>query len=131
MGQVPRQGSTRAGENDAGRLFVGDVWEAVVIDSPRSTRYVRTVDLAKWHTEFDALRKIAEQALWQESQSLQLMAKSPSDPTKSGKFVTRDVRDGYAAARLVLPEIRQALAKQLGEPFYAAVTAFTPTGSSR
>ena len=105
----------------AGRVFVDDVWEVLVIDSQRTTRYVRTVDLNTWQAEFDSLRTIAENALWKDSQSVQLIAKSPTDPTKSGKFIAIDTRDGYAAARLVLPEIRQALAKQLGEPFFAAV----------
>ena len=63
----------------------------------------------------------SEAALWQASQLVQLVAKPPQDPTLPGKFLTISAGDGYDAARLVLPEVRAELGKQLGYPFFAAV----------
>jgi hypothetical protein len=101
--------------------FVADIVEGIVIDSARSTRYVRVSDLALWRVDFGTLRQLAEPALWQASQTLDLAAESPAAANQPGKFVTLATSDGYDAARLVLPEMRAALGKQLGYPFFVAV----------
>lgn len=105
----------------SGKVFADDLWEALVIDSPQSTRYVRTLDLSAWQVELNPLLHLAESALWQDIRALPLIAESPTDSAKPGKFIGVDTHDGYAAARLALPEFRDALAKELSYPFYAAV----------
>jgi hypothetical protein len=105
----------------AARGFVGSVVEALVIDDAHATRYVRTEDLLAWQVDLDSLLAPAEGALWQSTQALQLKPESPADTSQPGKFITIATRDGYDAARLVLRELRDALGKQLGYPFFVGV----------
>lgn len=105
----------------AARSFQANVVEALVIDDAHATRYVRTQDLTAWQVDLDSLLTPAERALWQSSQALELKPESPTDTSQPGKFLTLTTHDGYDAARLVLPELRDALAKQLGTPYFVAV----------
>lgn len=105
----------------AARAFTDDISETLVIDYPQSTRYVRNGDVKQWGVEFEIIRQIAHDSLWQSSRSIELRAEPPQDPTLPGKYVALTTHDGYDAARLVLPEVRQALARELGSPFYVAV----------
>ena len=105
----------------AARNFVANVVEALVIDDPHATRYVRSEDLLAWQVDLDSLLVPAERALWQSSQTLELKPESPADASQPGKFITIATKDGYDAARLALRELRDALGKQLGYPFFAAV----------
>jgi hypothetical protein len=116
---VPRDYAERFGM--ASRGFVGDLLEVLVVDDPSSIRYVLGKDLSAWQVPLDGAASVARANLWQESRSLPLAAQGPDNPTLSGKFVTLATRDGYDAARLVLPELRGALAERLGYPYYAAI----------
>jgi len=105
----------------ATRNFVSKVQEALVVDSPEAIRYVLPKDLSRWQVAFDAAAATARSNLWKASSQVEISAQAGSDPSVKGKLVTLTVGDGYDAARLTLPEWREALAARLGYPFYVAI----------
>ena len=98
------------------RPFIPGVATAVVIDGEKGYRYVRRADVAQWKIGADAL---FERAL------KNLDAKSKAAKLESGRgpdqFMAFEEKDGYDAARLLLPWVRAEAAKLLGEPFLAAM----------
>jgi hypothetical protein len=98
------------------RPFIPGVASGVVIDGDRGYRYVRKSDVAQWKIGVDAL---FEQAL------KNLDAKSNAGKLQGGrgpdKFLAFEEKDGYDAARILLPWVRSEAAKVLGDPFLAAM----------
>jgi hypothetical protein len=98
------------------RPFIPGVATAVVIDSERGYRYVRKIDLAQWKLGDDAL---FEQAL----KNLDAKSKAAKQQGSRGpdKFLAYEEKDGYDAARILLPGVRSEAAKLLGDPFLASM----------
>lgn len=45
----------------------------------------------------------------------------PSDPANQGRWLAIEADDGYAAARILVPAMRQRMAELLGEPFFVGL----------
>jgi hypothetical protein len=98
------------------RPFIPEVATAVVIDSEKGYRYVRKVDLAQWKIAVDALFEQALKNLDAKSKAAKLQGSRGPD-----KFLAFEEKDGYDAARILLPGVRSEAAKLLGDPFLAAM----------
>ena len=105
----------------AGRPFVGDVWESFAIDADEHMSYVLEAQSRRWNLGADELHQQGSRALWEASRAIALEAKRPGDPALTGKYLVIATRDGYDAARLAVKEMRDAIAKVLGYPFFAAI----------
>jgi hypothetical protein len=98
------------------RPFIPEVATAVVIDSEKGYRYVRKVDLAQWKIAVDALFEQALKNLDAKSKAAKLQGSRGPD-----KFLAFEEKDGYDAARILLPGVRAEAAKLLGDPFLVAM----------
>lgn len=98
------------------RPFIPGVATAVVIDGAKGYRYVRKIDLAQWKIGVDALFEQALKNLDAKSKKAKLEGSRGPD-----KFLAFEEKDGYDAARLLLPWVRAEAAKLLGEPFLASI----------
>ena len=98
------------------RPFIPGVATAVVVDSEKGYRYVRKTDLAQWKIAVDALFEQALRNLDAKSKAAKLQASRGPD-----KFLAFEEKDGYDAARVLLPWVRAEAAKLLGDPFLASV----------
>jgi hypothetical protein len=98
------------------RPFISGVTTGVVVDGEKGYRYVRKTDLAQWKIGVDAL---FEQAL----KNLDAKSKAAKQQGSRGpdKFVAYEEKDGYDAARILLPAVRSEAAKLLGDPFLASM----------
>jgi len=98
------------------RPFIPGVASAVVIDGEKGYRYVRKIDIAQWKIAADAL---FEQAL----KNLDAKSKAAKQQGSRGpdKFLAFEEKDGYDAARILLPWVRSEAARLLGDPFLAAM----------
>jgi uncharacterized protein YtpQ (UPF0354 family) len=87
------------------------------VDSEKSIEYVRVDDLARWHVTLDELNRTA-------FANLELASKGvrPESGGHDGdRFLVVETGDSYDAVRVLLPSLREAVAKTLGTPFFAAV----------
>jgi uncharacterized protein YtpQ (UPF0354 family) len=98
------------------RPFIPGVATAVVIDGEKGYRYVRKLDLVQWKMGADALFERAVKNLETRSKAAKLEASRGSE-----KFLVFEEKDGYDAARLLLPSVRSEAARLLGDPFLAAL----------
>lgn len=98
------------------RPFIPGVATAVVVDGERGYRYVRKIDLAQWKIGADALFERALKNLDTKSKAAKHEASRGPD-----KFLAFEEKDGYDAARLLLPGVRAEAAKLLGDPFLASI----------
>ena len=98
------------------RPFIPDVHLAVVVDQPKGYIYVREEDRVKWKVDEKALFETALKNvdLFQKTSGLKGGAKPDA-------FLVSEEKDGFDAARLLLPWVRAEAAKHLGNPFLAAV----------
>lgn len=101
--------------------FAGDVVEAFVFDGEHHQQYVHDSTFGAPGVAPSALHDAAVTALSLRIRGETWPALRPEDPAATGAYVIVDVTDGYAAARLLLPEARERLSKALGYPFFAAV----------
>ena len=98
------------------RPFAPGIATGVVVDGEKGYRYVRQVDLAQWKIGADALFERAQKNLDAKSKAVKLQgSKAPE------KFLASEVKDGYDAARLLLPHVRAEAAQLLGDPFLASL----------
>jgi hypothetical protein len=93
-----------------------DVSIALVVDLENTYSYVRTADLSLWGVSYDAA---FEQAVANLDSASTEMAAHISDGPNS--FVAVELKDGYDAARILLPQFRAFLVERLGEPFLAGI----------
>ena len=98
------------------RPFIPGVAAAVVIDREKAYSYVRRSDLARWKIGADALFDHALKNLDAKSKAAKLQSSRGPD-----KFMAYEEKDGYDAARLLLPGVRSEAAKLLGDPFLASI----------
>ena len=101
--------------------FAGDVLEAFVFDGEHHQRYLDEPTFSGWGVDHGTLLAAAAAALAARARAETWSAKRPTDPSATGRFVALDVSDGYAAARLVVPEVRERLGKELGYPFFVGI----------
>ena len=98
------------------RPFIPEVAAAVVIDSERGYRYVRRIDLAQWKIGADALFEQAQKNLDKKSKAAKLQGSRGPD-----RFLAFEEKDGYDAARILLPWVRGEATKLLGDPFLVSM----------
>lgn len=98
------------------RPFVSGVAAAVVVDGEKGYRYVRRSDLAQWKIGVDALFERARKNLDAKSK-----AAKPEGSRGPDRFLAFEEKDGYDAARLLLPGVRSEAARLLGDPFLASI----------
>ncbi len=92
--------------------FSADVFFSIVVDSPTGYAYVTQQLADMWEQAVVDLIEIAQQNLLDASQSMQLMLVPGPTPLAVIQTV-----DGYDAARVLVPEIRQRLILELtGQP---------------
>ena len=87
-----------------------------VLDRPDTYAYVLVKDIERWGVALDQVNAVAFDNLDGISQGVPLQPSTGPDP-----FVAVGVNDGYDAVRLLSPQFRASVAKQLGSPFYAAI----------
>jgi hypothetical protein len=88
--------------------FSDTVCSSLVIDSPKGYAYVRPEDAQNWDQSVVDLMELAQQNLLDASQEMQLM----KVPGETPLCIIQTV-DGYDAARVLVPEIRQRLIREL------------------
>lgn len=93
-----------------------EVVVSIVVDSDFGYSYVREIDLERWSINRVDAYELAKQNLDENSRELKInYFVGPPD------LMAVDTTDGYAAARLLLPELRKFVAGRLGSPFYAGI----------
>ncbi|HEX7180883.1 MAG TPA: hypothetical protein VF756_03515 [Thermoanaerobaculia bacterium] len=75
-------------------------------------------DLEVWGVGEPQLYEKALANLANATQGLRVEPTAPRDPQAKGKWAGISARDGFDSARILLPSVRQELARALGEPFY-------------
>ena len=93
-----------------------DVLIGIVLDSEAGYSYVRAEDAALWGRTAAELLEAAVVNLNEASKQFP-MAMFP-EPNLA---IVIETKDGYDAARLLLPGIRRFAAEKLGEPFFAGI----------
>lgn len=101
--------------------FSKKLLEGFVIDSQNTFLYVTNDHLEKWNVDLDTISKLAYDNLEKASQDLKLEVTEAGGKDGKGRYITISIKDGYAAARILLPEIRKRLQKDLGDPCYVAI----------
>lgn len=100
----------------AHRPFARAAVLGLAIDFEKSIQYVRVDDMARWHVTLDEASMTA-------FANLELASKGvhpESDEHDGERFLVVATGDGYDAVRVLLPSLRDAAAKTLGTPFFAA-----------
>ena len=98
------------------RKFVTGVELAVVLDIKNAYEYVRQEDAARWSVNEKVLFEIGLKNLDAKKGNVNLQGGNGAD-----KFLAIEKKDGYDAARILIPWVRQEAAKFLGNPFLATV----------
>ncbi|HEX4340836.1 MAG TPA: hypothetical protein VH062_33235 [Polyangiaceae bacterium] len=104
----------------ARRPFAGDVVETFVLDSPRRMTYVTKDQPPQWKVGLDVLHEQGVASLWQTAKADHFEPAAHAGGG-AGTLAVVDTGDNYAAALLLVPAVRDALAKVLGVPYTAAV----------
>lgn len=92
------------------RPFVGDMVDAVVIDSPRTVRWASSHDLESLQIDAAAMLELARANTHAQMQPLMSVA----TPAPAGKVGAIDGGDAYTASRLLFPQDWAPLAKAQG-----------------
>lgn len=98
--------------------FHEDLDIGLVIDGARTYRYVKRGDLDRWRdwTEAAALEQaVTNLATRSRNLPIHFSGEGPE------QFVALETRDGFDAARILLPEFQQYVADRLGDPFGFAI----------
>ncbi len=101
--------------------FSNQLMEGYVVDSKRAFRYVMKSDLKKWNVSQEIIKDTAYENLVQASTGTKLEAIRARGSKTQGRYLTIDINDGYAAARLLLPAVRNKIESQLGKPCFVAI----------
>lgn len=96
--------------------FLDEVLISVVVDAEHGYAYVRSEDVERWQIGLVDLYETARENLHQASHDLDV-SYFPGPPA----IVALDTSDGYAAARILLPSLRQFICERLGSPFRAGI----------
>jgi uncharacterized protein YtpQ (UPF0354 family) len=101
--------------------FSKKLLEGFVIDSKNTFQYVTPKHLTNWKVDIDEVSRCAYENLGRVSQDLKIEINEAGGKDAKGKYVTISIPDGYAAARILLPDIRKRLQKDLGDRCYIAI----------
>lgn len=85
------------------------------LDEPKRLAYVTQDMLDQWDIPLERLEQVAQDNLARRSRDLQLTVLNSEDDRIFALII--NTQDGYDAARLVLPSIRESLAEHLGDEF--------------
>lgn len=99
------------------RPFIPGVLLAVVVDQQDGYGYVRRTDRARWKVDDNILFQQAQRNLGRLTQ----LAALEEIEGEAGRLLLMKQGDGYDAARILVPAVRQRAARFLGEPFLVAV----------
>lgn len=99
------------------RSFHSGVLAGLVVDRPGHYACVRALDVEAWSQSEDEVWRVALHNLDRASADLEIHA-SEGAPDR---WMALSKRDGYDAARILVPGLREFFADHLGEPFYAGV----------
>lgn len=88
----------------------------IVIDQEQGYGYVRQEDASEWALPSQELLDLAIANLDEASRGMAISSSQGPE-----RFLGVELKDGYDAARILLPGLRAFAAEQLGEPFYVAV----------
>lgn len=94
---------------------------AISMDHPDRVEYVLDRHLDEMQLSREQLTELANKNLLTKSRSTALEAAQPKDKSLAGKWLAVSVKDGFAAARILVPEFRQRMSDELGENFYVAM----------
>jgi uncharacterized protein YtpQ (UPF0354 family) len=89
----------------------------IVLDTKRSYAYLRHEDAVRWGKSHDDLLEISIGNLDAASRNIQMEFMSD----QGTKWVGIETKDGFDAARILIPKFRKFLIAQLGEPFRVGV----------
>ena len=101
--------------------FSNELMEGYVIDSENAFRYLLKSDLSRWKVSLETVKKAAYDNLGTATASTKLASKLATGDEARGKYLVIAVNDGYAAARLLLPAVRNQIETELGKPCYVAI----------
>jgi Protein of unknown function (DUF1444) len=96
--------------------FLDDVLVGVVVDSPTGYVYVRDEDVKSWGQNAIDLYEVAVRNLNEASTGIAISFMPPPNA-----LIGVEAKDGYDAARILVPGIRDLASEKLGEPFFAAI----------
>ena len=96
--------------------FLDEVLISVVVDAEHGYAYVRSEDVERWQVSLIDLYEAACENLTEASQNLGI-----SFYQGPPSIIALDTSDGYAAARILLPSLRQFVSSKLGSPFCAGI----------
>lgn len=99
--------------------FVGEIKCAFGIDFSQSIRYVSQKQLENFGIGVEELKKIAVRNLVKQEEMANKINYTKDE--NGNKYIFCDAVDGYAAARLLLPDFYQTAANTLGEEFLVAI----------
>lgn len=101
--------------------FSSELMEGYVIDSEKAFQYIQKEHLKKWGTDLETVKTTAYENLDLACRNTKMRLKSLRGENATGKYIIISVNDGYAAARLLLPQIRNEIETKLGKPCYVAI----------
>lgn len=101
--------------------FSKDLMEGYVIDSDSAFQYVLKSNLKHWNVSIETVKKTAYENLVSATTKNMILAKKTRNRDSRGKYLEISVNDGYAAARLLLPNVRGQIEAELGKPCYVAI----------
>ena len=96
--------------------FSSRVAVALVVDAQDGYSYVRLEDAAAWRKAPDELYAVAVANLDSQSAGVEMITSEGPE-----RFIGIEAKDGYDAARLLLPGIRRHVSDSLGSPCLAAI----------
>lgn len=89
----------------------------LVLDSQRGYVYLRKEDAARWGKEPPELRNVATENLDTASKNIP----AHSSNNEKVRFIGLETKDGFDAARILIPGFRKFVSEQIGKPFYFAI----------
>ena len=89
----------------------------IVLDSEKGYTYVRNEDALQWRKSDGELLDIAVANLDEASRKIPMQT---ADSTEA-KWVGIEIKDGFDAARILIPNLRKFVSSRLGSPFRFAV----------
>lgn len=101
--------------------FSKTLFEGFVIDAENTFQYVTTDHLSKWKVNQAQVASAAYKNLDKQCESLKIDFAAASGKGARGKYLTIAITDGYAAARLLLPQVRSRIERELGHPCFVAI----------
>lgn len=86
----------------------------IAIDDEKSYRYTTEKDLESWQVSAEDVYQTAEQNLSEKTKGIEMMV-------VPNNLAIVNTLDSFDAARILLPELRQFFAENLGTPFYFGI----------